>query len=136
VVVFFSVIAGVLIGVATYRAGQETSSIIIAALLTILVIYFGVYGYFKVMEASAKERQKQIEREYDDRIAALEREWSEELSRKRQQIMRQAEEERQALTDRFERQRAELERLMDQEVVQKRRSLAQLFQNLNSQTSH
>jgi hypothetical protein len=96
-------------------------------LLTGIFIYFGILGFLKLMEESAKAEQNRIEREYNDRIAALERKWSEELSLRRQQIMQQTEEEKQALKERFERQCAELERLMDQEVIQKRHLLAQLF---------
>jgi hypothetical protein len=99
----------------------------LAGVLTWLAIFFGLSILLKVMEEYPKTEKNRIEREYNDRIAALERKWSEELNLRRQQIIQQAEEERQALKERFERQCAELERLMDQEVIQKRHLLAQLF---------
>jgi hypothetical protein len=98
-----------------------------ASLIAFLVITFSPFVFFRMMEKFAKTVKNRIEREYNDRIAALERKWSEELNLRRQQIIQQAEEERQALKERFERQCAELERLMDQEVIQKRHLLAQLF---------
>jgi hypothetical protein len=94
---------------------------------TLIIIFGFIIGFIKLKEKSAKAEQNRIEREYNDRIAALERRWSEELNLRRQQIIQQAEEERQALKERFERQCAELERLMNQEVIQKRQLLAQLF---------
>jgi gas vesicle protein len=99
----------------------------LAGVLTSSAIILGPFIFFKVMKESAKAEQNRIEREYNDRIAALERKWSEELNLRRQQVIQQAEGERQALKERFERQCAELERLMDQEVIQKRHLLAQLF---------
>jgi hypothetical protein len=98
-----------------------------ASLIAFLVITFSPFVFFRIMEKFAKTEKNRIEREYNDRIAALERKWSEELKLRRQQIIQQAEEERQALKERFERQCAELERLMNQEVIQKRHLLAQLF---------
>jgi hypothetical protein len=103
------------------------TSSFLASLLTSAAIFVSPFIFCKVMEESAKAEKNRIEREYNDRIAALERKWSEELNLRRQQIIQQAEEERQALKERFERQCAELERLMDQEVIQKRHLLAQLF---------
>jgi hypothetical protein len=103
------------------------TSSFLASLLTSAAIFVSPFIFCKVMEESAKAEKNRIEREYNDRIAALERKWSEELSLRRQQIMQQTEEEKQALKERFERQCAELERLMDQEVIQKRHLLAQLF---------
>jgi hypothetical protein len=103
------------------------TSSFLASLLTSAAIIVSPFIFCKVMEESAKAEKNRIEREYNDRIAALERKWSEELNLRRQQIIQQAEEERQALKERFERQCAELERLMDQEVIQKRHLLAQLF---------
>jgi biopolymer transport protein ExbB/TolQ len=103
------------------------TSSFLASFLTSAAIIVSPFIFCKVMEESAKAEQNRIEREYNDRIAALERKWSEELNLRRQQIIQQAEEERQALKERFERQCAELERLMDQEVIQKRHLLAQLF---------
>jgi hypothetical protein len=99
----------------------------LAGVLTSSAIILGPFIFFKVMKESAKAEQNRIEREYNDRIAALERKWSEELNLRRQQVIQQAEGERQALKERFERQCAELERLMNQEVIQKRHLLAQLF---------
>ena len=98
-----------------------------ASLIAFLVITFSPFVFFRIMEKFAKTEKNRIEREYNDRIAALERKWSEELNLRRQQVIQQAEGERQALKERFERQCAELERLMNQEVIQKRHLLAQLF---------
>jgi hypothetical protein len=103
------------------------TSSFLASFLTSAATIVSPFIFCKVMEESAKAEKNRIEREYNDRIAALERKWSEELNLRRQQIIQQAEEERQALKERFERQCAELERLMDQEVIQKRHLLAQLF---------
>jgi hypothetical protein len=103
------------------------TSSFLASFLTSAATFVSPFIFCKVMEESAKAEKNRIEREYNDRIAALERKWSEELNLRRQQIIQQAEEERQALKERFERQCAELERLMDQEVIQKRHLLAQLF---------
>jgi hypothetical protein len=103
------------------------TSSFLASFLTSAATIVSPFIFCKVMEESAKAEKNRIEREYNDRIAALERKWSEELNLRRQQIIQQAEEERQALKERFERQCAELERLMNQEVIQKRHLLAQLF---------
>jgi hypothetical protein len=103
------------------------TSSFLASFLTSAATIVSPFIFCKVMEESAKVEKNRIEREYNDRIAALERKWSEELNLRRQQIIQQAEEERQALKERFERQCAELERLMNQEVIQKRHLLAQLF---------
>jgi hypothetical protein len=115
------------IGLVVLIIVANLTSSFLASFLTSAATSVSPFIFCKVMEESAKAEKNRIEREYNDRIAALERKWSEELNLRRQQIIQQAEEERQALKERFERQCAELERLMDQEVIQKRHLLAQLF---------